>query len=147
MSPAPRGGHYSVDIIHVSIQFVLKAAMSMRATAAALAILAERQFLDFVTPSASALRLWLIRLGCYALTRPLERATDWVWLIDHTAQIGDRKLFAILGCRLSDVRFGRALCLADLKLIALVPMEKSNRETVAAILEEAQLRTDRKSVV
>lgn len=113
----------------------------MRATAAALAILAERQFLDFVTPSASALRGWLIRLGCYALTRPLERATDWVWLIDHTAQIGDRKLFAILGCRLSDVPFGRALCLADLKLIALVPMEKSNRETVAAILEEAQLRT------
>ncbi len=113
----------------------------MRATAAALAILAQRQFLDFVTSSASDLRWWLIRLGCYALTRPLERATDWVWLIDPTAQIGDRKLFAVLGCRLSDVPFGRALRLADLKLIALVPMEKSNRESVAAILEEAQLRT------
>ena len=113
----------------------------MRAAAASLAVLAERPFLDFLTPSASALRWWLIRLGCYALTRPLARATDWVWLIDHTAQIGDRKLFAVLGCRLSDVPFGRALCLADLKWIALVPMEKSNRETVAAILEEAQTRT------
>ena len=57
-------------------------------------------------------------------------------------QIGDRKLFAILGCRLSQVPVGgRALNLADLKLIALVPMETSNREAVAKVLERAQART------
>ena len=114
----------------------------MRSAAACLALLAQRKFLDFSTPSASALRWWLIRLGCYSLTRPLDRATDWVWLIDHTVQIGDRKLFAILGCRLSQVPVGgRALNLADLKLIALVPMETSNREAVAKVLERAQART------
>ena len=39
---------------------------------------------------------WLLRLGYYKLTllcppKPKEKASDWVWIIDHTVQIGIEK--------------------------------------------------------
>lgn len=114
----------------------------MRSAAATLAVLAEQQFLDFLTPSFSALRGWLLRLGCYALSRPLDRSSAWVWLIDHTVQIGTLKLFVIVGCPLDQVPFGeRCLRLSDLQLVALVPMENSTKERVNEALEEATART------
>ena len=65
-----------------------------------------------------------------------------MWIIDHTIQIGATKVFVIVGCPLSDVPFGqRSLSLADLHLIALVPMEQSNQYLVAAELKKAAQRT------
>ena len=98
--------------------------------------------LDLATPTAATVRAWLLRLGCFALTRPLPQDTPWVWLIDHTLQIGAVKLLVILGCPLAAVPFGaRPLCLADVQLVALVPMEESNGTTVAAVLEHSVART------
>ncbi len=53
------------------------------------------------TPCANTARLWLLRLGLYELTRPKPRAEDWVWIMDHTVQIGTLKVLVILGVRLS----------------------------------------------
>ena len=65
-----------------------------------------------------------------------------MWIIDHTIQIGEKKLFVIVGCPLPAVPFGqRCLSLADLQLIALVPMEESNRELIDVELEKATQRT------
>jgi hypothetical protein len=65
-----------------------------------------------------------------------------LWIIDHTIQIGVQKLFLIVGCPLPDVPFGqRCLSLADLHLVALVPMEQSNQYLVDAELEKATQRT------
>jgi len=102
----------------------------------------QRLGLDLATPTAGTVRAWLLRLGCFALTRPLPHDTPWVWLIDHTLQIGAVKLLVILGCPLATVPFGeRPLCLADVQLVALVPMEESNGTTVAAVLEQTVART------
>jgi len=63
-------------------------------------------------------------------------------MIDHTIQLGATKYFVIVGCPLKDVPFGqRCLALADLHLLALVPMEQSNQRLVAAELEKASQRT------
>ena len=97
----------------------------------------ERLF-AFDVPCFSTIRSWILRVGHYALTRPLDRETPWVWLIDHTMQIGTVKMFAILGCPLNRVPFGeRALQLSDLQLVALVPMETSNAKRVDAELVKA----------
>lgn len=65
-----------------------------------------------------------------------------MWIIDHTIQIGEKKLFVIVGCPLPAVPFGqRCLSLADLHLVALVPMEQSNQDLIDAELEKATLRT------
>jgi hypothetical protein len=126
----------------LSLKLVLEAGSSLRGAAAAMALLVRQGFASFGVPSFSAIRSWLLRVGHYALMRPLDRRTPWLWLVDHTIQIGTQKILVILGCPLDRVPFGqRALQLSDLQLVALVPMEKSNGAIVEAELERAVQRT------
>ena len=90
----------------------------------------------------TTVRCWLMRLGLYALLRPLKQADDWAYLIDHTVQIGKVKCFAVVGVQLSQLPYPhRCLQREDLELIALVPMVHSTAVTVEQALEEAALRT------
>jgi hypothetical protein len=125
------------------LKLVLHAGSSLRGAAAAMNLLVQEQFATFDVPSFSAIRSWLLRVGLYALTKPLQRRTrGWVWLVDHTIQIGTLKILVILGCPLDQVPFGeRALQLADLQLVALVPMEQSTGEAVDNELDVAVERT------
>jgi len=36
-----------------------------------------------------------LRLGYYKLTRPKTKGNDWVWIVDHTIQLGCEKGFVI----------------------------------------------------
>jgi len=114
----------------------------MRGVAASLSVFVSRLGLDFPVPSFSTIRSWLLRLGCYALTRPLPCDTPWVWLIDHSVQIGTQKLLVIAGCPLAKAPFGeRSLRVGDLSLIGLVAMEQSNGALVAKELQRVRART------
>ncbi len=80
--------------------------------------------------------------GLAQLLAAKECAGDWVWLIDHSVQIGREKVLAILGIRLVNLPMPeRPLRAEDLVLIALVPMSSSTREEVATCLEEVAART------
>ena len=82
-------------------------------------------------------RTWLLRLGCDQLRRPKERATDWIWFIDHTVQIGPQKVLLILGIRARDLPVDRPLQLADLDSIALVPTRRADTAHVHEALQHA----------
>ncbi len=63
-------------------------------------------------------------------------------MIDHTMQVGSTKLFVIVGVKLDEVPFGtRPLKLADLHLVAMVPMDGSDQHRVAKELAAAVART------
>jgi len=120
----------------------LQAGSSLRGAAATLKVLVQEQFVCVAVPSFSSIRSWLLRVGLYALNRPLDRSQRWLWLVDHTIQIGTLKILVILGCPLPQVPFGqRALQLSDLQLVALVPMEQSTGALVEAELDRATERT------
>lgn len=126
------------------MSLVRHAGLSFRGTAAALAVFAAvgDNARSHVTPCATTVRSWVLRLGYAHLTRPLAHDRSWAWLIDHTLQIGTTKLFVIVGVPLESVPFGgRALQLADLHLVAMVPMQESNQQRVAEALENAVVRT------
>ena len=126
----------------MSIKLVLDAGCSLRGAAATLALLARERLLPLATPCYSTIRSWLLRVGHFALNQPLDTSVPWVWLLDHTIQVGSTKVLAIVGCPLERVPFGeRSLRLADLQLIALAPMEKSNAATVQTELVRAAERT------
>jgi hypothetical protein len=132
----------------LSLKLVLEAGSSLRGAAAAMALLVRQGFASFTVPSFSAIRSWLRRVGHYALIRPLDRRTPWLWLVDHTIQIGTQKILVILGCPIDQVPFGqRALQVSDLQLVALVPMEKSTAVLVEAQLEQAVQRTGRPRLI
>ena len=148
MSPPPRGAQYSLSIISLSLKLVLKAGSSLRGAAAAMTQFVQHGFASLAVPSFSTIRSWLLRVGHYALTRPLDKSVPWVWLADHTIQIGVQKILVILGCPIDQVPFGqRALQLSDLQLVALVPMEKSNAALVEVELEQAVQRTGRPRLI
>jgi hypothetical protein len=148
LSPPPRGGHFSVSLVCLARDLVAHTGASFRGAAAVLALVARRWGLDLPTPSFSTIRTWFLRLGCYALCCPLPQKVLWLWLVDHTIQIGSQKLLVILGCPLTDVPFGeRNLSLADLRLVALVPMEESTHALVDAELEKATARTGAPRVI
>jgi hypothetical protein len=127
------------------VTLVRRAGLSFRGTAAALAVFAavgdSARSLP-AAPGATTVRSWVLRLGYAQLTRPLSHDHRWAWLIDHTLQIGATKLFVIVGVPLDCVPFGvRPLQLADLHLVAMVPMAESNQDRVAEALENAIART------
>lgn len=113
----------------------------MRAVSRVLDFVARFFGLPFSAPDWTTGRLWLLRFGLAQLSVAKVPADDWVWLIDHSVQIGKQKVLAIVGIRLLDLPMPeRSLRPDDLVLIDLVPMETSTREDVAARLEDAAAR-------
>jgi hypothetical protein len=126
-------------LIGLFLQLTLYAPVSLRGTSQALAIVFASLFGPrFAIANANTGRLWLLRLGLYELTRPKEKADDWVWIVDHTIQISSLKCLLIVGCRLEVWQQQRKpLEHHDLQVLALEPVEKSNGEVVFQQLEEA----------
>jgi hypothetical protein len=87
--------------------------------------------LDVRVASYYSVRLWLLRLGLYQLTRPKQQADDWMWIVDHTMQLGERKCLIIVAVRQSAWNAeNRVLSHEDVELIDLVPVTESNGKVV-----------------
>jgi len=141
----PVGGHWPVWCVSLAIQLVRRAKLSLRSIPEVLKVVLDFILGRVASTSISAwttVRRWLLRLGLYALSRPLERTNDWAYLIDHTVQIGTVKCLAMVGIRLSQLPYpGRCLQREDMVLIALVPMEHSTALKARLALDQAELRT------
>ena len=96
---------------------------------------------SFPCPSWYAGRYWLLRIGYYKLMRPKEQADDWVWIIDHTVQLGAEKCLLILGVRLKGLPYDLILKHEDVEPLALYPVKSSNGEVVFEQLEETIAKT------
>lgn len=89
-----------------------------------------------------SVRLWLLRLGLHQLNRPREQADDWIWILDHTMQLGQRKCLIIVGLRQSAWDEGdRCLGHEDVELIDLQPVTESTGEVVYRQMEAATAKT------
>jgi hypothetical protein len=131
-----------VGVVRWFLLLVLDHHASLRCAAGVLGSLGAAAADDTMAPDGSTGRLWLLRVGLWALLRPKAIADgDWVWLVDHSIQIGQCKCLVILGVRLSTLPTGRPLCHEDMELIALVPMTHSNKESVAVCLKAAVAQT------
>jgi hypothetical protein len=65
--------------------------------------------------------MWLMRLGLGQLRQPVVQADDWVWLVDHSVQLGRDRCLAVLGGRSSELPC-RPLRREDLRLLHLKVM-------------------------
>ena len=121
---------------------VLTAAASLRCASCVIEIVALFFKFSVEVPSWYTGRFWLLRLGLYKLTRPKVKANDWVWIIDHTVQIGQEKTLVILGIRLSALPCpARCLSHEDVEPMVLLPVKKSNGDIVYEQLQEATKKT------
>ena len=124
------------------INLVLWSATSLRCSSRVIETVVNFFNILVDCPSWFSGRFWLLRLGLYKLTRAKEKASDWVWIIDHTIQIGTEKCLLILGIRLSDLSYPN-MCLSheDVEPILLHPVKKSNGDVVYQQLKEAAEKT------
>ena len=120
----------------------MNAGVALRAIPRVVGIFAGPSDPAAIIPSASGAGWWLQRLGLFTLQEQLEVATDWVYLIDHSVQIGSVKVCVILGLRLSELPSpARPLRQEDVRLLALIPTENSNGKIVDQQLEQTAQRT------
>jgi len=139
----PRGHHFCFALIQLFVLLVLRAPTTIRGASGALCFFVRMlpQSPD-ASPSANCGSNWLLRLGLYELSRPLEQADDWVWIVDHSIHVGNVKCLLIVGCRLSVWRSQkRQLTHQDLNVLALEPAETSKSDVVLAELEKVTSRT------
>ncbi|MCD4747446.1 MAG: hypothetical protein K8R58_14210 [Bacteroidales bacterium] len=84
-------------------------------------------------PSHVTIRNWVLKVGYYELTRPKEKADDWIILLDHSIQFGQEKIFTVLGIRQKDfLELKRPLQYTDLEPLLEKPMKTSNGELVSS---------------
>jgi hypothetical protein len=132
----PRGQQFPIGLVVAFVTLVMRCATSLRGAASVLGLFGPTIGHGDLVPHWLTGRSWLLRIGLAALLRSKPAAPDWVWMIDHSIQIGQCKVLVILGVRLSDMPVGRALCHEDMELIALEPMINSTKVSVAQCLDE-----------
>jgi hypothetical protein len=137
----PCGQQYAVMTVLWFVSLVLECGASLRCAAKVFELFGSVIGHDGNSPHRSTGRLWLLRIGLAALLRPKVIADDWVWMIDHSIQIGQCKCLVILGIRLCDLPEGRPLGHQDMEPVALVPMTSSTKQTVAVCLKDAVAQT------
>jgi len=93
------------------------------------------------TPSINSGKSWMLKLGYYNLTKTQTIADDWIYIIDHSIQMGNEKLLLIVGIRAKDLPKDRALKYEDTEIIELKPVTKSTGEIVYQQLKEASKKT------
>ena len=114
----------------------------MRGTVKAMVLFFSESLPQFKAPCWQTGRSWLLRVGLFKLQRPKEQACDWIYLLDHTIQLGPDKCLAIVGIRQAHLPdTPRALRCEDLEPILIEPVRRSNKEKVQAQLEKAARRT------
>lgn len=132
---------YSVGQIMLFISFVLNAASSLRGATRNLKVINQFWGGNVNVPSWHSARLWLLRLGYYKLTRPKTLTNDWVWIVDHTVQMGAEKVLLILGIRLEELPEGKSLSHEDVEAITLSPVTRSNGKRVYEQLKQSIEKT------
>lgn len=135
--------HYSLGEIAAALALLLDCRGSLRGSALALGLLSRLLEFGPRIPSPTTVRTWLLRVGLFQLQRPLEQADDWVWIVDHTVQIGELKCMLVVGLRLSawQAQADRRLSYEEVDLIGLWPVRTSTGEIVDEQLESAIART------
>jgi hypothetical protein len=144
----PVGHSFSLSTITLFIRFVTEAATSLRAAAKNIGIMQSTFGLTLSAPGWHCGRLWLMRLGYYKLKRAKTISADWIWIIDHSVQIGEEKCLVILGIRSCNLPAkGECLRHKDVEPIELIPVTQSNGEVVYQQLKEAAKKTGAPRVI
>ena len=84
-----KGHHYTIETIQTSIQQVIKGRNSYRSVATTMELLSEN--FEVASPHFSSIRKWIERVGLYELSRPKEKRNDWIFLVDITLELGQKK--------------------------------------------------------
>jgi hypothetical protein len=115
--------------------------VGLRPSARALKVFWEWLGIERPLPEWTTIRTWLMRVGVGVLEEPLEEADDWVWMVDHSNQIGPEKVLVALGVRASQLPPpGETLQHEDVRVLAVQPGKRWKREDMAVAYDQLAKR-------
>jgi transposase-like protein len=103
---APKGHRHSLLVIRLCLRWYLDAHVSLRGVSEVLLSLVSvlSDTLSLSLPYHQTVRSWLLRCGLFLLRRDVPPRDDWVWIVDCTIRIGQKKCLLILGVSLEQLR-------------------------------------------
>lgn len=132
----PVGTHgYGARMVSLSVN--LAKAVGLRASVRALQIMFEWLGVDHKIPHSTTIRGWLQRIGVAALKEEIEPADDWIWIVDHSNQIGPEKVLVVEAIRASQLPPpGETLKHEHVRVLSVQPGTTWKRENMAAVYTE-----------
>jgi len=93
-------------------------------------------------PDWTTVRTWVLRVGVAAIDRPIEPSDDWIWMADHSNQIGPEKALSIIGLQASNLPSpGRPLRHEDVRVLDLAVGTSWKREDMTEAYEQLAARS------
>lgn len=136
----PIGNHgYGAKLIALAVN--LARASGLRASEKCLKLFFEYLGVDERIPDWTTIRTWLQRLGVASMTEDIDEADDWIWMADHSNQIGQEKVLAVLAIRASEMPPpGEAITHEQLHVLTVQPGKDWKREDVAKVYQKLAKR-------
>ena len=133
--------HHEFGPKMISLCVNLTRRIGLRATPDVLKLILDWLGVEAKLPAWTTVRTWTLRVGVAAIKQPIEQADDWIWMADHSNQIGPEKALAIIGLRASKLPPpGQALTHDDVRVLELSPGTSWKREDMAAAYERLAQR-------
>ena len=137
--PPLKGHKFGVRMIRLAVN--LARVIGLRPTERVMKIVWEWLGMQQPLPAWTTIRTWLLRVGLATLREPVQVADDWVWMSDHSNQIGPEKALVVLGVRASQLPPpGETLKHADVRLLTVQPGTAWKREDMASAYIELAKR-------
>lgn len=86
----------------LAIQLVTSGLLSLRGASYVFKLF--RPWFDGGTPCHTVIQNWVLRLGLYNLNKAKDKRDDWIYILDHTIEFGQKKCLLILGITLESFR-------------------------------------------
>lgn len=132
----PIGTHgYGARMVRLAME--LAKAVGLRGACRSLKIMFQWLGIEPKVPHFTTIRTWMQRLGVAELQSPVESTDDWVWMVDHSNQIGREKALVVRGIRAAQLPPpGTPLKHEDVRLLLVKPGTAWKREDMAAAYTE-----------
>jgi hypothetical protein len=115
----------------------LARSMSFRSVPLALKQIFEALGITTCVPSHDSIEHWSKRVGLAQLNQSRHHHKDWLWIVDHSNQIGQEKVLVILGIPASKLPpLGKTLSLDQLEVLAIVPGKSWKRDDVRNVYQQ-----------
>jgi len=113
--------------------------IGFRPTVSALKIFFEAFAINEKIPTAETIRTWACRVGVAKLQQPTEQADDWIWMVDHSNQVGCEKVLQVLAIRAADLPPpGQTLDRDKLRSLAVLPGTDWKRDDMREVYRRLQ---------
>ena len=137
--PALPKHEFGPKMISVCVNLAMK--VGLRASINCMEIVMNWLDVKVRLPVWTTVRTWLMRIGVAALEEPVEEADDWIWMVDHSNQIGQEKALAIIGMRAANMPpTDVAIRHEDVRLLLLEPAVNWKTDDVAAAYQRLSVK-------